>query len=58
MSYAIVGGPETIRRKIGTFLEQTKADELIISMPIFDMEARLKSLRLFAEAQQQLSKAA
>lgn len=58
MSYAIVGGPETIRRKIETFLGQTKADELIISMPIFDMGARLKSLRLFAEAQQQLSKAA
>jgi len=58
MMYAVVGGPETIRRKIGTFLDQTKADELIISMPIFDMEARLHSLRLFADAQKELAKAA
>ncbi|KRD51377.1 MULTISPECIES: LLM class flavin-dependent oxidoreductase [Sinorhizobium/Ensifer group] len=58
MMYAVVGGPETIRRKIGTFLDQTKADELIISMPIFDMEARLHSLRLFADAQKELVKAA
>ncbi|HEV7304810.1 LLM class flavin-dependent oxidoreductase [Ensifer sp.] len=58
MMYAVVGSPETIRRKIAAFLEQTKADELIISMPIFDMEARLHSLRLFAEAQRALAKAA
>jgi len=36
------------------FLDLTKADELIISMPIFDMEARLRSLKLFAEAQRSL----
>jgi alkanesulfonate monooxygenase SsuD/methylene tetrahydromethanopterin reductase-like flavin-dependent oxidoreductase (luciferase family) len=54
MTYAVVGGPETIRRKIEAFLDLTKADELIISMPIFDMEARLRSLKLFAEAQRSL----
>ncbi|MDK1375230.1 MULTISPECIES: LLM class flavin-dependent oxidoreductase [unclassified Sinorhizobium] len=58
MTYAVVGGPETIRSKIRTFIEQTKADELIISMPIFDMEARLHSLELFGEAQRQLAAAA
>ncbi|WEX76952.1 LLM class flavin-dependent oxidoreductase [Sinorhizobium numidicum] len=55
MTYAVVGGLETIHRKTATFLEQTKADELIISMPIFDMEARLRSLTLFAEAQRDLA---
>ena len=58
LKYAVVGGPQTIRRRIADFLDLTKADELIVSMPVFDMEARLKSLRLFAEAQQSLSLAA
>ncbi|RVM88611.1 LLM class flavin-dependent oxidoreductase [Sinorhizobium meliloti] len=47
MSYAVVGGPETIRRKIEAFVDLTRADELIVSMPIFDMEARLRSVKLF-----------
>jgi luciferase family oxidoreductase group 1 len=58
MTYAIVGGPETVRRKTQQFLADTRADELIISMPVFDMEARLRSVRLFAEARQELSVAA
>jgi luciferase family oxidoreductase group 1 len=58
MTYAVVGGPETIRTKIASFLDQTAADELIISMPIFDMDARLKSVRLFAAAQQEMAEAA
>ena len=58
LQYAVVGGPEKIKRRIADFLSITKADELIVSMPIYDMEARLKSLRLFAGAQQDLALAA
>ena len=58
LQYAVVGGPETIRKRIADFLALTGADELIVSMPVYDMEARLKSLRLFAEAQQALAGAA
>ncbi|WP_242217854.1 LLM class flavin-dependent oxidoreductase [Shinella zoogloeoides] len=58
LQYAVVGGPEKIERRIADFLALTKADELIVSMPIFDMEARVKSLRLFAGAQQALARAA
>jgi len=58
LQYAVVGGPETIRRQITDFLALTKADELIVSMPVFDMAARLTSLRLFAEARQALAEAA
>ncbi|PYE33549.1 luciferase family oxidoreductase group 1 [Rhizobium sp. PP-F2F-G38] len=58
MTYAIVGGPETVRRKTQAFLSDTRADELIISMPVFDMEARLTSVRRFAEARQELAAAA
>lgn len=49
LRYAMVGSPETIKARLGSFLAQTEADELIISMPIHDIEARLRSLRLFAE---------
>ena len=58
LQYAVVGGPEKIERRIADFLALTRADELIVSMPVFDMEARVKSLRLFAGAQQALARAA
>lgn len=58
LQYAVVGGPETIRRKIADFLSLTGADELIVSMPVHDIEARLRSVRLFAEAQRILAGAA
>lgn len=58
LQYAVVGGPEKIERRIADFLALTKADELIVSMPVYDMEARVKSLRLFAAAQQVLAGAA
>lgn len=55
MTYAAVGSAETIRSKIGSFIEKTKADELIISMPVYDMEKRLRSAELFATVREQLS---
>ncbi|MCR6660661.1 MAG: LLM class flavin-dependent oxidoreductase [Asticcacaulis sp.] len=48
LRYAMVGSPATIEKRLGSFLEQTQADELIISMPIHDIAARLKSVDLFA----------
>jgi luciferase family oxidoreductase group 1 len=54
LSYAIVGSRPTIERKIQNFLGATQADELIISMPIYDMAKRLRSVELFAEARQAL----
>lgn len=58
MTYAVVGGPDTVRRKLDGFIAQTQADEVIVSMPIYDMDARLKSVRLFADARQDLAQAA
>lgn len=58
MTYAAVGSVETVSRKIGTFLDKTKADELIISMPVYDMEKRLRSAELFAAAREQIPLAA
>jgi len=49
LRYAMVGSPATIEKRLGSFLEQTQADELIISMPIHDIAARLRSLEIFAD---------
>ena len=48
--YALVGSPTTIEKKVKSFLAQTAADELIISLPIHDVEKRLRALDLLAEA--------
>ncbi|GGZ44245.1 LLM class flavin-dependent oxidoreductase [Asticcacaulis endophyticus] len=49
LKYAVVGSPATIESKLKAFLAQTEADELIISMPIHDIKARLRSVELFAQ---------
>ncbi|OHV85090.1 LLM class flavin-dependent oxidoreductase [Rhizobium sp. LCM 4573] len=48
LRYAAVGSISTIEAKLTDFLKETEADELIISMPIHDIEARLRSVELFA----------
>ncbi|MDM9649026.1 LLM class flavin-dependent oxidoreductase [Rhizobium sp. S163] len=48
LRYAVVGSQKTAEAKLAEFLRDTQADELIISMPIHDIEARLKSVELFA----------
>jgi luciferase family oxidoreductase group 1 len=48
LSFAIVGSPTTAEAKLDRFLEATRADELIVSTPIHDFEARLKSIEYFA----------
>ncbi|ESQ88196.1 alkane 1-monooxygenase [Asticcacaulis sp. AC460] len=58
LRYAMVGSSATIEKRLGAFLDQTQADELIISMPIHDIEARLRSLELFASLRPNLRAAA
>lgn len=45
----IIGSPETVNRKLTTFIEATKANELIISSGIYDHEKRLRSYELVAD---------
>ncbi|WP_198432131.1 LLM class flavin-dependent oxidoreductase [Marinomonas sp. BSi20584] len=54
LQYAIVGSKESVAFQLSSFIDLTKVDELIISMPIHDSEARLKSLRLMAEVRDSL----
>lgn len=45
----IIGGPETVKRKLEEFVEMTKANELIISSGIFNHEDRLRSYEILSE---------
>ena len=48
LRYSIVGSPETVARRLSAFLQETKADELMVSSPLFDHQARKKSYELLA----------
>lgn len=45
----IIGSKETVKGKIERLLEQTNSNELIISSPIYDHDARLRSFEILAE---------
>ncbi|KAB7707577.1 MsnO8 family LLM class oxidoreductase [Bacillus aerolatus] len=44
----IVGNPETVKQKLESFLNETKADEVIINSQIFHHEDRLRSYEIVA----------
>lgn len=48
-----IGSPETVRKQIQAFVDQTGADELIVTSQIYDREARLRSYELLMEAVRQ-----
>ena len=58
LRFAAVGSPETIERHLDGFLAETQADELIVSMPIHDIEKRLRSVEIFADVRTAIRKAA
>ena len=49
MSCSAVGAPDTVEREIAAFVEQTSADEIIITSNIHDHAKRLRSFELVAE---------
>jgi len=50
LAYSIFGGPETIKRKIQSFIASTQVNEVMVTSHIFDHQARLRSYEIFAEA--------
>ncbi|MFT2096902.1 LLM class flavin-dependent oxidoreductase [Marinomonas sp. 2405UD66-6] len=56
LQYAVVGSKASVAFQLSSFLDTTQVDELIVSMPIHDSEARLKSLKLMAEVRDSLVK--
>jgi luciferase family oxidoreductase group 1 len=48
LRYSAVGSPETVRRWLDSFIELTKADEIMLTAQIFDHPARLRSIEIVA----------
>ncbi len=45
---SVIGSPEVVRLGLENLIEATEADELIVTSPIFDHEARLRSFEIVA----------
>ncbi|WP_159884624.1 LLM class flavin-dependent oxidoreductase [Paenibacillus puerhi] len=54
LSYSLAGRPDTIREKLPAIIKQTGADELIVTAPVYDHQARLRSYELLAEVAKKL----
>jgi luciferase family oxidoreductase group 1 len=48
LRYSVVGSPETVQRELESFIELTKADEIMVTAQIFDQSARLRSFEILA----------
>jgi luciferase family oxidoreductase group 1 len=46
---SIIGSKETVKRKLEAFLEESKADEIMVNAMVFDQEKRLRSYEIIAE---------
>jgi luciferase family oxidoreductase group 1 len=49
LQYAVVGSPETVRRKLKDFIQLTGADEIMLAAQIFDHDARKRSYTIAVE---------
>jgi luciferase family oxidoreductase group 1 len=47
---AVVGGPDTVRRKLARLLQETRADELIFTSDLYEYPRRLRSFEIAADA--------
>lgn len=54
ISVSLVGSPSTVKRQTEALIERTGADELIVTGPIYDPAARLRSFELLATACREL----
>jgi luciferase family oxidoreductase group 1 len=50
LSFSAVGGPASVRRRLEEVQARFRPDEIILAGMIFDLEARLESLRIVAAA--------
>lgn len=51
LTYAFVGTPTNIQKGLQTLIDETQADELIVTAQIYEHAARLRSYELLAEVQ-------
>jgi luciferase family oxidoreductase group 1 len=57
MRVSAVGSPDTVRRRLEAILEETGADELIMTAHVYDHRARLRSFELASEVMRAVNEA-
>jgi luciferase family oxidoreductase group 1 len=55
--YSAVGAAQTVRRELEAFIEETRADEIIVTAQIFDHAARLRSFEIAAQVFREINAA-
>lgn len=55
LRYSFVGSKQTVKKKVQAFLAETGVDELIAVSAMYDIDARLRSVRLFAEIMHEIN---
>lgn len=50
LTYAAIGGRDTVRDKLAAFANQTGVDEVMVTGMVFDLNDRIRSLEITAEA--------
>lgn len=55
MQFAAIGSPANVRERLAGFVEQTGADEIILTSQIYDHAARLRSFEIAAEVLRAMS---
>lgn len=50
LTYAAIGGRDTVRDKLAAFVDQTGVDEVMVTGMVFDLNDRIRSLEITAEA--------
>ena len=50
LKYAAVGGRDTVRASLADFIAQTGVDEVMVTGMVYDLEPRLRSLEITADA--------
>ena len=55
--YAVVGSPEKVENRLGEILEETAANEIILTAQIYDHQARLRSFEIAAAILRRLQSA-
>ena len=56
LSASAIGARETVKTAVSAFIDETEADELIISASIHDFEKRVRSFEIAAEAREELAR--
>ena len=55
LKYSFVGSKSTVKEEVKAFLEQTGVNELITVNTMYDINARIKSTRLFSEIMKEIN---